>query len=57
MSRDCIEAWAEHLGMRLSVWRGDVPHILLREPVTLRGSMVYEKLGALGQSVAVLSFV
>ena len=54
MSRDGIEAWAEHLELRVEMWRGDQPHIPLLKPVTLEGGEHYDSLGALGQSVAVM---
>ena len=56
MSRDGIEAWCEHLGLQIEALDdGDKPSIPLRAPVVLEGGQIYEKLGALGQSIAILS--
>jgi len=54
ISRDGIEAWADHLGFDVEhVWAGDVPYIPLSKPVTLSGNN-FEELGTFGQSSAVL---
>jgi ubiquinone/menaquinone biosynthesis C-methylase UbiE len=56
MSRDGIRAWADHLELTVKeIYDGDVATIPLTGPVTLERGEHYEKLGALGQSVAVLS--
>jgi SAM-dependent methyltransferase len=54
ISRDGIEAWADHLGLEVeNVWAGDVPFIPLSQPVTMSGNR-FETLGTFGQSAAVL---
>jgi ubiquinone/menaquinone biosynthesis C-methylase UbiE len=56
MSRDGIEAWAEHLELDVcAMFDGDRPHIPLPEPVVMDDGRRFEGMGALGQSVAVLS--
>lgn len=56
MSRDGIEAWASHLGLRIdTIENGDAPFIVLPEPITLQSGEVVRERGALGQSVCVLS--
>ncbi len=55
MSRDAIEAWAQHLGLEvLGIYDGHIPHIPLSEPVTHDNGVVMRDKGNLGQSVAVL---
>lgn len=55
MSKDGVEAWAEHLGLELvGIWHGDEAHIPLAAPVVMDDGTRYEKLGTIGQSVAVL---
>ncbi len=57
MSRDGIQAWAQHLELDVvSILDGDVANIPLRQPVTMEHGATYTDLGALGQSVAVLSW-
>lgn len=54
ISRDGIEAWADHLGFEVeNVWAGDEPYIPLSQPIDLSG-IRFEKLGSFGQSAAVL---
>jgi len=56
MSRDGIAAWASHLGLRIeAIEDGDRPTIALDAPLVLERGEVLEELGALGQSVCVLS--
>ena len=55
MSRDGIDAWAHHLGLRVVTYlNGDEQNIELYEPAVLERGVRYEDKGALGQSVAVL---
>jgi ubiquinone/menaquinone biosynthesis C-methylase UbiE len=55
MSRDGIESWARHLDLRMvDVFDGDKPFIPLTQPVELEDGQRFEKLGMMGQSVAVL---
>ncbi|MFA5263309.1 MAG: class I SAM-dependent methyltransferase [Opitutaceae bacterium] len=55
MSRDAIEAWAEHLDLEIvQVVNGDMPHIPLSSPIAFEDGRVMEGMGNLGQSVAVL---
>jgi SAM-dependent methyltransferase len=56
VSRDGIEAWAHHLGLKIdAIFDGDKPHIPIQEPLRLNDGRVFETLGNLGQSVCVLS--
>jgi SAM-dependent methyltransferase len=56
MSRDGLEAWASHLGLRIEAFEdGDKPTIVLPTPLVLERGEVLEERGALGQSVCVLS--
>jgi SAM-dependent methyltransferase len=56
MSREMINAWAAHLGLKVEVFAdGDKPHIPLSEPITFDNGVVMEGCGWLGQSVCVLS--
>ncbi len=56
MSRDGITSWARHLDLKVSeIHDGDVPAIPLAKPVSMETGHRYEQLGALGQSIAVLS--
>jgi len=59
MSRDCIEAWADHLCLKiLAIIDGDKPHIPLSHPVTFDDGSTVEgegKLGPIGQSVCILT--
>ena len=56
MSRDGIQAWASHLGLKvLALHDGDKPHIPLRSPITMADGRVVRDLGNFGQSVCVLS--
>jgi ubiquinone/menaquinone biosynthesis C-methylase UbiE len=55
MSRDGIQAWAQHLGMEIeAIHDGDKPHIPLPHPITMENGTVIEGQGNLGQSVCVL---
>ncbi|MGH9199043.1 MAG: class I SAM-dependent methyltransferase [Acidimicrobiia bacterium] len=55
MSWDGVRAWADHLRLELvGIWRGDEAHIPLTAPVVRESGTRYEKLGTIGQSVAVL---
>jgi ubiquinone/menaquinone biosynthesis C-methylase UbiE len=55
MSRDGIQAWARHLGLRVeAIFDGDTPHIPLPEPVVLDDGTVAEGKGNLGQSICIL---
>jgi SAM-dependent methyltransferase len=54
ISRDGIEAWADHLGFEVeSVWAGDESYIPLSKPIDLNGTR-FDKFGSFGQSAAVL---
>ncbi len=54
ISRDGIEAWADHLGFEVeNVWAGDEPYIPLSKPIELNGAR-FDGLGSFGQSAAVL---
>ena len=54
MSVDAVEAWSEHLGVKvLRCNRGDEPYIPLSEPVSWENAS-FETLATLGQSTAVL---
>lgn len=56
ISRDAIEAWASHLGLRVDVIQdGDKPDIPLPHPVVTEAGLVMKESGTLGQSVCVLS--
>ena len=56
ISRDAIEAWASHLGLKIvTIQEGDKPHIELSHPVTFKNGSVVKDKAALGQSVCVLS--
>ena len=56
ISRDAIEAWAEHLALSIKLLqRGDEPFIPLPHPVVLDDGSRQEGLGCFGQSIAVLS--
>ena len=56
VSRDGIEKWSRELGLRVEALHdGDKNHIPLGEPVVWSDGRVMEGLGALGQSVAVLT--
>jgi ubiquinone/menaquinone biosynthesis C-methylase UbiE len=56
MSRDAINAWAHHLELRVDeIFDGDVANIPLTQPVVMENGQHFEGMGALGQSVAVLS--
>jgi hypothetical protein len=55
MSVDAVEAWADHLGFEVvGIYRGDEPYFPLAAPVVMSGGHVYENLGTLGQSAAIL---
>jgi SAM-dependent methyltransferase len=55
MSRDGIQAWAEHLELEVvAIHDGDKPHIPLPHPVTTDNGTVMTGLGNVGQSIAVL---
>jgi SAM-dependent methyltransferase len=55
LSRDAIDAWADHLDLIVvAVHPGDQPHIELRQPVTLSDGSIVSGLGTMGQSVCVL---
>ncbi len=54
ISRDGIEAWADHLGFEVeNVWAGDEPYIPLSKPIDMNGTS-FDTLGTFGQSAAVL---
>jgi SAM-dependent methyltransferase len=56
MSRDGIEAWAAHLGLRIdAIEDGDKPFIALSEPVVLQRGDVLRERAAFGQSICVMS--
>ena len=56
LSRDAIEAWAEHIGLRvIDMHDGDKPHIKLSEVVRGEDGTEMRDLGMLGQSVCVLA--
>jgi SAM-dependent methyltransferase len=55
ISKDAIEVWAEHLGLRVQVIHdGDKPFVPLSKPVVFESGTVVEKVGGIGQSVCVL---
>jgi SAM-dependent methyltransferase len=55
ISRDAIDAWAAHLGLRVAaIHDGDKPFIRLPHPITYESGEVARDLGTLGQSVCVL---
>jgi SAM-dependent methyltransferase len=55
ISRDAIEAWAAHLGLRVAaIHDGDKAFIRLPQPITYESGEVVRDLGTLGQSVCVL---
>jgi SAM-dependent methyltransferase len=55
ISRDAIEVWAQKAGFQVArLFDGDIPHIPLPEPVRWDDDRLMEKMGNLGQSVAVL---
>ena len=56
VSRECLRAWADHLGLAIeAIFNGDTPHIPLASPVVLDDGTHVEGMGALGQSVCVLT--
>jgi len=56
MSRDGIEAWASHLGLRIeAIEDGDKPTIVLPAPIVMESGEVLRERGAFGQSVCVMS--
>ncbi len=56
MDREGIAAWADHLGLEImEIADGDKPSIPLAQPVTWDSGQHFEKMGALGQSIAVLT--
>jgi ubiquinone/menaquinone biosynthesis C-methylase UbiE len=56
MSRDAIEAWARHLDFRIeAIHDGDRPHIAIDEPLHFDDGRRIEGMGALGQSVCILT--
>lgn len=56
MSRDGINAWTQHLGLKIEILEdGDKPHIPLTSPVSLDNNAVMQEKGNLGQSVCVLA--
>jgi SAM-dependent methyltransferase len=55
LSREAIASWAAHLGLEIEAMHdGDSPFIPLPYPVKLDSGVVFESVGALGQSVCVL---
>ena len=55
MSRDAIEAWAQHLDLEIvAIEDGDKPHIPLAEPIKYQDGRIMTGKGNFGQSVAVL---
>lgn len=55
MDRDAIRAWADHLGFEIvAIHPGDHGHIPIPERIIWENGTVMEKLGNMGQSVAVL---
>lgn len=55
ISRDAIDAWAAHLGLRVAaIHDGDKPFIRIPYPLTFESGEVIKDLGTLGQSVCVL---
>jgi len=55
LSRDGIQAWAEHLRLEIETFHdGDKPHIPLPHPIILEDGTVMQEQGNLGQSVCVL---
>lgn len=56
MSRDGLQAWASHLGLRIeAIEDGDKPIIVLPAPIVLQRGEVLQERSALGQSVCVMS--
>jgi SAM-dependent methyltransferase len=56
IGRDAIECWASHAGFRIDAFfDGDVPHIVVSEPLTSDDGRVIEGKASFGQSVCVLS--
>lgn len=56
IERTAIEVWAQRLGLRVdAIFGGDQPHIPIDEKLCWANGHVMRGLGALGQSVAVLS--
>ncbi len=56
LSRDAIETWADHLGLRIeAIYDGDKPHIHLPHPIVTDSGAVMQDMGALGQSVCILA--
>jgi SAM-dependent methyltransferase len=54
LSRDAIQAWADHLRLDIeNVYPGDVPFIPVSRPVTMSGQ-TFRELGTFGQSAAIL---
>jgi SAM-dependent methyltransferase len=55
MSRDAIEAWAEHLDLEIvTIEDGDKPHIPLPHPIEYKDGRIMQDNGNFGQSVAIL---
>lgn len=55
ISRDGIQAWAEHLHLEIETFHdGDEPHIPLPHSITLDNGTVIQEQGNMGQSVCVL---
>jgi len=55
MSRDAIETWARHLGLKIELLQpGNEPFIPLSQPVVFDDGSRQDERGSLGQSVAVL---
>jgi len=58
IERGAITAWCRNLGLKVeSFFDGDTPHIPIEEELTWHDGRTMRGLGALGQSVAVLSKV
>jgi SAM-dependent methyltransferase len=56
IERAAITAWCKNLGLKIEAcFDGDTPHIPIDEPLTWHDGRTMTGLGALGQSVAVLS--
>lgn len=56
ISRDGIEAWAEHLDLKIeAIFDGDKPHIPLPHKLTLEDGTEVENEWSLGQSVCVMT--
>jgi SAM-dependent methyltransferase len=56
IERGAITAWCKNLGLRVeSFFDGDTPHIPIDEPLTWHDGRTMTGMGALGQSVAVLT--